>query len=307
MTSLWPWIAFNAAVLAILGLDLGVFNRNVRNVSFKEAAVRSAIWVALALAFGGAIFGVKGHQAGVEFLTGYLIEYSLSVDNIFVFVLIFSVFGTKDEHQHRVLFWGIIGALVMRGAMIALGTALIHQFHWVTYIFGAFLVVTGVRMSTQGDQEIDLESNPVLALVRRMVPLWPHYEGSQFLYRGADDRGVKRTMATPLFVVLILIEAMDLVFAVDSIPAVLSVTRDSFIVYTSNVCAILGLRSLYFLLAGVIHRFRHLRYGLAVVLVFVGAKMFGGYWYEIPALVSLVIICVILGSSAVLSLTVPSE
>jgi|SRR5580704_15103511 tellurite resistance protein TerC len=302
MRALWPWIAFNAVVLAILAVDLGLFNRNAHRVTPKEASLWSAVWVAMALAFGGVIFVVLGAHAGTEFFTGYLIEYSLSVDNIFVFVLMFSVFGTKEEHQHRVLFWGIIGALVMRGAMIGAGVALITRFHWVMYIFGAFLMITGVRMAIRGEENASPETNPVLIFIRRLVPVWPHYEGEQFFHRGKDDRGIVRTMATPLFVVLLLIEVMDLVFAVDSIPAVFSVTQDPFIVYTSNVCAILGLRSLYFLLADMIHRVRYLRYGLAVVLVFIGAKMLASWWYDFPTLASLVAISLILGSSVVVSL-----
>jgi tellurite resistance protein TerC len=302
MRAIWPWVAFNAAVLVVLAIDLGLFNRKAHRITSKEAALWSAVWVTLALAFGGGIFVVQGAHAGTEFFTGYLIEYSLSVDNIFVFVLIFSVFGTKDEQQHRVLFWGIIGALVMRGAMIGAGVALINRFHWVIYVFGAFLVITGVRMAIQGEKEADPKNNPVLIFIQRMIPVWPHYDGERFFHRGSDARGVVRTMATPLFVVLLLIEVMDLIFAVDSIPAVFSVTRDPFIVYTSNVCAILGLRSLYFLLADMIHRIRYLKYGLAVVLAFVGVKMLSSRWYDLPVLASLTAIFSILGCSVIASL-----
>jgi tellurite resistance protein TerC len=247
----------------------------------------------------------RGHQAGTEFLTGYVIEYSLSVDNIFVFVLIFSAFGTKEEHQYRVLFWGIIGALLMRGILIAVGATLIATFHWITYLFGAFLVLTGARMAMHPPHSIDPDANPVLRLVRRLIPISTQESGQRFFLRAPDSQGVVRRMATPLFVVLILIETMDLVFAVDSIPAVFSVTRDAFIVYTSNVCAILGLRSLYFLLAAVIQRFHLLHYGLALVLAFVGAKMLASGTYEISTIVSLTVISLILAGSIILSLAFP--
>lgn len=307
MTGIWPWVAFNAVVLAILAIDLGVFNKTAHAVSVKEAGIWSAVWVTVALAFAAGIFHWKGSQSGTEFLTGYLIEYSLSIDNIFVIVLIFSYFSVRDEFQHRVLFWGILGALVMRGLMIGAGTVLINRFHWITYVFGAFLVITGVRMAFQGEEEIDPESNPVIKLVRKLIPVSPHFEGQKFFTRAKDDRGVVRRMATPLFVVLVLIETMDLVFAVDSIPAVFAVTRDPFIVYTSNVSAILGLRSLYFLLAGVIHKFHYLKFGLAIVLAFVGVKMLAAVKYQIPTLVSLSVIFVVLGGAVAASLMFPKH
>lgn len=307
MTSLWPWVAFNAAVLVILTVDLGLFHRSEHPVSVREAGAWTAVWVTLALAFAAGIFLVQGAQTGTEFLSGYLIEYSLSVDNIFVFVLIFSHFGTKREYQHRVLFWGIIGALLMRGAMIAVGAALIQRFEWVTYLFGAVLVVAGVRMWVAGEQgEVDAETNPVLRLIRRVVPVSTRSHGKRFFTRETDTRGRLRTVATPLFVTLVLIEVMDLVFAVDSIPAVFAVTRTPFIVYTSNVCAILGLRSLYFLLAGAIHRLQYLHYGLAVILAFVGAKMLLAERYVLSTSLSLVIICFILAVTVLWSLSVAS-
>lgn len=304
MTGIWPWIAFNAAVLAILAVDLGLFNRRAHAVSVREAATWSAVWVTLALAFAASIFYFRGHRVGIEFVTGYLIEYSLSVDNIFVMVLIFSYFGIRDEYQHRVLFWGIIGALVMRGAMIGLGAALIDRFQWITYVFGAFLVITGVRMAIKGDQEMDPGANPVLKLVRRVVPVCSEYDGQKFFIHSSIASEPKRWMATPLFVVLVVIETMDLVFAVDSIPAVFAVTREPFIVYTSNVAAILGLRSLYFLLSGVVQKFRYLSYGLAVVLSFVGVKMLIAAWYHIPTLASLAVIFLVLATAAVASVIV---
>ncbi len=310
--NLWPWVAFNAAVLAILAVDLGLFNRKAHDVSVREAAAWSAVWVTLALAFAAGVFYVRGHRVGLEFITGYLIEYSLSIDNIFVMVLIFSYFGVRDEFQHRILFWGIIGALVMRGLMIGLGAALIDRFHWITYVFGAFLVITGVRMAFQGDKEIDPGANPVLRLMRRVIPVCAEYDGQKFFVDARDrgqDRaqgasGRKQWMATPLFVVLVVIETMDLVFAVDSIPAVFGVTREPFIVYSSNVAAILGLRSLYFLLSGAVQKFRYLSYGLAVVLSFVGIKMLIAAWYHIPTLVSLAVIFVVLALAAMVSVIV---
>lgn len=302
--TIWPWIAFNAVVLAILAVDLGLFNRKAHVVSVREAATWSAVWITLALVFAASIFYFRGRHIALEFVTGYLIEYSLSVDNIFVMVLIFSYFGIRDELQHRVLFWGIIGALVMRGLMISAGAALIDRFHWVTYVFGAFLVITGVRMAMQGDKEIDPGTNPVLKLVRRVIPIQSQYAGPRFFVVAPGPDGKKRWLATPLFVVLVVIEAMDLVFAVDSIPAVFAVTREPFIVYTSNVAAILGLRSLYFLLSGVVQKFRYLSYGLAVVLAFVGIKMLIAGWYNIPTLASLGFIFLALAMAALASVIV---
>lgn len=302
--NLWPWIAFNAAVLAILAVDLGLFNRKAHAVSVREAATWSIVWITLALAFAASIFYFRGHRVGIEFITGYLIEYSLSIDNIFVMVLIFSYFGIRDEYQHRVLFWGILGALVMRGLMIGLGAALIDRFQWITYVFGAFLVITGVRMAFKGEQEIDPGANPVLRLLRRVVPVCGEYDGQKFFIHTSVASEPKHWMATPLFVVLVVIETMDLVFAVDSIPAVFAVTREPFIVYSSNVAAILGLRSLYFLLSGVVHKFRYLSYGLAVVLSFVGVKMLVARWYHIPTLTSLGVIFLALATAGVASVIV---
>ena len=295
-----PWVAFNAAVLVALAIDLGLGSSN-KKLSVREAGVRSAVWVTLALLFAGGIFLVEGHVAGVQFITGYLVEYSLSVDNIFVMVLIFSYFDIREDYQHRVLFWGILGALVMRGIMIAAGAALFSRFEWITYVFGVFLVITGLRMGFGGDKQVNPGSNPVLRIVRKLIPVCDSYDGQNFFTRATDANGVQRTMATPLFVVLILIETMDLVFAVDSIPAVFAVTRDPFLVYTSNVAAILGLRSLYFLLAGAVGRLRYLTVGLAFILVFVGAKMLAAGWLEIPTLASLGVIVAILGIAGIAS------
>jgi len=299
-------IAFNLGVLAVLAVDLGIFNKKAHKISVKEAAVWSSVWIALSLGFAAAINMLAGREKALEFVTGYLIEYSLSIDNIFVIVLIFSYFRIAEKHQHRVLFWGIIGALLMRGSMIAAGAFLIGRFHWILYVFGAFLIFTGIRMAMQDETDIEPESNPVLRLVRRLVPVTQDFRDQRFFVKEPLHRGEQaRFLATPLFVVLILVETTDLIFAVDSIPAIFAVTRDPLIVYTSNVCAILGLRSLYFLLAGVIHKFQFLKLGLAVVLTFVGAKMLLASVYEIPILVSLLIIAIILGISIAASLFFP--
>ena len=287
--SLALWIGFNLFVLGMLALDLGVFHRKAHVVSFKEASVWSAVWIALALLFNAAVWHFFGPQNGVEFLTGYLIEKSLSVDNIFVFALIFSYFSVPQEYQHRVLFWGILGALVMRGAMIAVGAQLLQHFSWVIYLFGGFLILTGIKMAFTPDKGLEPEKNPVVRLVRRLFPVSDRYHGQAFFVR---EKGV--LTATPLFLVLALVEATDLIFAVDSIPAIFAVTRDPFIVYTSNVFAILGLRSLYFLLAGVMAKFEYLKLGLAAILVFVGTKMAIVDLYKIPSPVSLGVVAGIL-------------
>src|SRR4051812_32228806 len=287
----------------MLAIDLGVFHRSTHEVSVKEAAIWSAVWVALALGFNYGLYRFLGEQAGLEFLAGYLIEKALSVDNIFVFVLIFSYFQVPPKYQHRVLFWGILGALVMRGIMIGLGAYLIHRFDWILYIFGAFLVWTGYRMATQDERAIEPEANPVIRLVRRLVRVTGTYHGSSFFIREpAGPGGGRKWLATPLFVVLVLVEATDLIFAVDSIPAVFAVTRDPFLVYSSNVFAILGLRALYFLLSGVIGKFRYLKIGLSVVLVFVGAKMLLADVYKVPTALSLGVIAVVIGASILTSL-----
>jgi tellurite resistance protein TerC len=307
LSYLWAWIGFNVVVLVLLAVDLGVIHRKAREVSLREAATWSGIWVALSLSFAAGVYAVIGSTAGLEFLTGYLIEYALSVDNIFVFVLIFSYFRIPHEYQHRVLFWGILGALVFRGTMIAAGAALIARFSWVLYVFGAFLVFTGWRMARQRkDQTYDPEANPVLRLVQRVFPVTPHYHGKRFFVREMRD-GRLRAVATPLFVVLILVETTDIIFATDSIPAIFAVTRDPFIVYTSNVCAVLGLRALYFLVAGVIHRFHYLQVGLSFVLIFIGAKMLLEGLIHIPVAVSLGVVATLLALSVAASLRWPEE
>lgn len=297
------WAGFLVFVLAMLALDLGVFNRKAHTISVAEAGRWTIVWVSLAMLFAVGLYFIAGHNHAIDFLTGYVIEYSLSVDNIFVFVLIFSAFGVAPQYQHRVLFWGILGALVMRGAMILVGAALIAQFHWILYLFGAFLVFAGIRMVVSGDDGvIDVEHQPVLKFLRRFLPVTKEYHGARFFVR---ENGVR--MVTPLFMVLVLIEVTDLVFAVDSIPAIFAITQDSFIVFTSNIFAILGLRSLYFLLAGVIHRFVYLRFGLAAVLTFVGIKMLIMDLYHIPTLLSLAVIVVVLGVTIAASLLRPPK
>jgi tellurite resistance protein TerC len=299
---MWIWVVFNLGVLGMLALDLGVFHRKAHEVSLREATIWSVVWVSLALLFNLFVYFWRGEQAGLEFLTGYLIEKSLSVDNIFVFALLFSYFAVPAKYQHRVLFWGILGALLMRGILIAVGAQLIAEFHWIIYLFGAFLVITGIKMALLGDQKLEPERNPVVRLVRRLIPITSEYRGQQFLVREADASGRLRWFATPLFLVLVMVETTDLVFAVDSIPAIFAVTLDPFIVYTSNVFAILGLRSLYFLLAGVMDRFVYLKPGLAAVLVFVGAKMLLVDVYKVPIGISLAVIGGILAIAIGLSL-----
>jgi tellurite resistance protein TerC len=301
----WLWIGFNVFVLAMLAVDLLVFHKEAHEVSTREAAGWSVLWVALALLFGWGVYAFMGPQAGMEYFAGYAIEKALSVDNIFVFVLIFGFFRVPARYQHRVLFWGVLGALVMRGAMIAAGAYLIQQFHWIIYVFGAFLVFTGIKMAMQSEHDIHPESNPVIRLVRRIWPVTSEYHGQRFFVH-EEVAGVRRRVATPLFVVLVLVETTDLIFAVDSIPAIFAVTKDPFIVYSSNVFAILGLRALYFLLADVIHRFHYLKFGLSVVLVFVGAKMLAADVYPIPIAVSLAVIVAVLAASTAASLLWPA-
>jgi tellurite resistance protein TerC len=305
MNQLWLWVVFNVFVLGMLALDLGVFNRKAHTITLREATLWTAAWIGLALVFNFGIYRFMGPSQGLEFLTGYLIEKALSVDNIFVFVLIFSYFRVPTQYQHRILFWGIFGALIMRGVMIATGALLIERFHWVIYVFGAFLVFTGLRMAMQDEHSIEPEANPVLKLVRKMMPVSPGYDGQRFFTRQLVG-GRTRRAATPLFIVLVLVETTDLIFAVDSIPAIFAVTTDPFLVYTSNVFAILGLRSMYFMLGGIIDRFQYLKLGLSVVLVFVGLKMLITYFdYHIPIGVSLGVVAGVLATSVAASLVLP--
>jgi tellurite resistance protein TerC len=300
--SIWLWVGFNAAVLVMLALDLGVFHRKAHAVSLREASAWTAVWVSLALLFNAGIWYFAGRQPALEFLTGYLVEKSLAVDNIFVIALIFSYFAVPAAYQHRVLFWGILGALVMRGAFIAAGAYVLHQWHWVIYVFGGILLLTGVKMALRKDEAIDPEHNPVVRLARRWLPLTQRYDGQRFW---TVENG--RRVATPLFLVLLLVEFTDLVFAIDSIPAIFAITSDPFIVYTSNVMAILGLRSMYFLLAGVVHKFVYLKFGLSLVLVFVGAKMMLIDVFKVPTTVSLAVIATVIGGSIALSLLRPPK
>jgi tellurite resistance protein TerC len=296
------WIGFTAFVLAMLALDLGVFHRKEHVVRPREALVWTLVWIGLALAFNAGVYFWFGSERGLEFLTGYLIEKALSVDNLFVFLVLFSYFAVPAQLQHRVLFWGILGALVMRAGFILAGAALIQRFHWVIYVFGAFLVLTGFKLLTRREGEVHPERNPVLRFFRRIVPAVSDYRGPRFAVKEAG-----RWYATPLLMVLVAVEATDIVFAVDSIPAIFGITTDPFIVYTSNIFAILGLRALYFLLAGMLGRFRYLDVGLGLVLAFVGAKMLLSGVYKVPIVASLVVVAALLGGSILLSLLRPPD
>ena len=303
MTMTWMWILFNVFVLGMLALDLGVFHRESHEVSVKESVSWTVVWIVLALAFAGLVYVWRGQTPALEFLTGYVIEKALSVDNIFIFVLIFQFFRVPRAYQHRVLFWGVLGALLMRAALIAVGSVLIARFHWLIYVFGAFLVYTGIKMAVTKHEDIHPNDNPVVRLVRRVVPVSDQYHGQDFLVR-RDGRWI----ATPLLLVLVMAETSDLIFAFDSIPAIFAVTTDAFIVYTSNVFAIMGLRALYFLLAGVIDQFRYLKFGLSVVLTFVGAKMLAGaVGLHLPIPLSLAIILGVVLLSVLLSVLIPEE
>jgi TerC family integral membrane protein len=304
----WVWVIFNLFVLAMLALDLGVFHRRSHRIGIKEALVWSGVWIALALLFNLGIYYWRGPDAALEFLAGYLIEKALSVDNIFVFLLIFSYFRTPARHQHRVLFWGVLGAFIMRAIFIFAGVSLIERFHWVIYIFGALLILTGARMATGKDKEIRPEKNPALKLFRRLMPVTDDYQEGKFFIKQAGQEGRRgRYFATPLFIVLLMIETTDVIFAVDSIPAILAITLDPFIVYTSNVFAILGLRALYFALVGVMGLFHYLHYGLSAILIFVGAKMLLTDFYEIPVVVALGVVAGILIISVIASMVSPRK
>lgn len=295
--SIYAWIGFNVFVLAMLLVDLGVFHKNTHEVKIKEALWLSAFWISLALLFNAGIYYFMGHDLAVKFLTGYVIEKSLSVDNLFVFLLIFNYFKVPGVYQHKILFWGILGALVMRAIFIAAGVTLLNQFHWIIYVFGAFLVFTGVKLIADKDKEIHPENNPVLKLFKKVMPCTVDFEGDHFFVKKLD-----RWLATPMFVVLLVVETTDVIFAVDSIPAILAITSDPFIVYTSNVFAILGLRALYFALASFMRLFYYLNYGLSAILVFVGVKMLISNFYHVPPLAALGTIASILTISVVASI-----
>jgi tellurite resistance protein TerC len=301
--SFWAWAGFAVFILIMLTIDLGLFNRKAKVTTYKNAAIWSVVWISLALLFGVGVFYKLGSEKGWLFLTGYIVELSLSVDNLFVFLMIFSYFKVPEKYQHRVLFWGVLGALVMRATMILVGVGLINRFHWILYVFGAFLIYTGIKMFTQKENELEPEDNPMVKLVTRFVPIARHYEGEKFFTR-IDGR----LSGTLLLLVLVLVEFTDLVFAVDSIPAILGITTDPFIVYTSNVFAILGLRTFYFLLAGVVERLHYLKVGLAAVLIFIGIKMIIEILHiKISPPISLSIIGTILGLSVIASIIWPQR
>ena len=299
----WLWVGFNGFVLMMLAIDLGVFHRKAHVVSFKESMTWTVVWISLAMVFNVWVWNHFGPQKGLEFFTGYVIEKSLSVDNVFVFALLFSYFRVPQLFQHKVLFWGVLGALVMRAAMIVLGAALITKFSWIIYLFGAFLIITGIKMVVKKEEEIHPENNPVVRWFKKFMQVTPDFRGDKFFVR---ENGI--LLATPLFVVLLLVEISDVIFAVDSIPAIFAVTKDPFIVYTSNVFAIMGLRSLYFALAGVMDKFHYLKIGLGFVLTFVGVKMLLAHTpWKIDTLLSLGVIVGILAASVIASLLKPKK
>jgi tellurite resistance protein TerC len=300
----WAWAGFFVFIAAMLLLDLGVFQREPHEVKMKEALGWCVAWVTLALAFNGLIWWWRGPEPAQQFLAGYLVELCLSVDNVFVFILIFAYFKVAPRYQHRVLFWGIIGAVAMRAVFILVGVSIIARFHWILYVFGAFLVYTGVKMALPGKEKVDVDPahNPAVRLFRRFMPVSPHMHGGNFF---VTENG--RRSATPLFVVLLIVETTDLVFALDSLPAVLAITRDGFIALTSNIFAILGLRSLYFALNGVMQLFRYLKFGLALILGFIGLKMLVEPWLDVTIGVSLGVIAGVLAASILASLLIPEK
>lgn len=296
------WIIFIALILGVMTLDLGLINRQARVIQLREAFLWSLVWVSLALGFCGLVFYWKGSVKALEFLTGYVVEESLSVDNLFVFILLFAYFRVPRQYEHKILFWGIMGVLITRGIFITSGVALIERFHWILYLFGVVLVVTAFKLAFEKDKEVDPGKNVVLKLFRKMMPVTSDYEGGQFFVK---QQG--KLMATPLIVVLLVIESTDIVFAVDSVPAVLGITHDPFIVYTSNIFAILGLRSLFFLLSGIMGLFHHLHYGLAFILAFIGAKMLISQYVHIPVSLALAVIALTLGLSIAASMIWPKQ
>ncbi|MBW8325648.1 MAG: TerC family protein [Prolixibacteraceae bacterium] len=302
IVDIYVWIGFIAFVLLLLAIDLGVFHRKSHEVKIKEALIWSAVWISLAFIFNYGIYIFMGKEKALEFLTGYLIEKSLSVDNLFVFIMLFTFFKVEPRYQHKVLFWGILGALIMRAIFIFAGVALISRFHWIIYIFGAFLVFTGIKMLFHKDEEVAPDKNPLVRLFKKFFPVSEKMHGGNFFVKINS-----KTVATPLFIVLLVVEFTDLIFAVDSIPAILAISTDSFIIFTSNVFAILGLRALYFALAGITQYFHYLKYGLSAILVFVGVKMVIVGFYKIPIVYSLLTILGILIVSIVLSVIFPQK
>ena len=295
------WILFNVFVITMLVLDLGVFNRRAHSITFREALGWSGMWMGLASAFAVLVYFWHGRAASLEFATGYLIELSLSIDNLFVFLVIFRYFRVPNKLQHRVLFWGILGALITRGAFILAGVSLIQRFHWLVYLFGVLLVYSGIKLMRQGDEEIDPEKNPLLKLFRKWIPVTDDYVGEKFWVRRPG------LYATPLVVVLLVVETTDILFAVDSIPAVLAITLNAFIVYTSNVFAILGLRSMYFAVAGMMDLFEYLHYGLSIVLILIGAKMLASHYYTVPTVIALGAVAGVLVISVLASVIFPKK
>lgn len=291
------WIFFNLFLVGMLALDLGLFHRKAKVIAPREALIWSGIWFSISMAFGAIVFAWHGSQAGTEFLTGYMIEWSLSIDNVFVFALIFGFFKVPAAYQYRVLFWGVVSALVMRGVLIATGAALLASFHWIIFIFGGFLIISGIRIATHDESKADPTRNPIVRIFKRFVPSTDEYDGQKFFTRKNG-----KLLATPLLTVLVAVEATDLIFAVDSIPAIFAVTDEPFIVFTANALALLGLRSLYFALSGIMHKFVYLKYGLAVILVFVGVKMLMKDIYHMPAVLSLGVVLAVLVGAAVASL-----
>ena len=294
--NLWSWVAFGTVVTTALVLDLTVFHRRAQTLSLREALVWSVAWVSLAVLFGAAVYAQRGPEKALEFAAGYIIEWSLSVDNLFVFLMIFGYFAVPSAYQHRVLFWGVMGAVIMRALFIAAGAALLAWFHWMIYPFGAFLIFTGFKLLLPGEREVDPDRNPLLRLFRRVMPVTAEYHGQRFFVRQAG-----RLMATPLMLVLIVVETTDVIFAVDSVPAIFAITADPLIVYTSNIFAILGLRALFFVLAGIMGLFRYLKVGLSLVLVLVGIKMLASEVYKFPIGVSLAVVAALLAGSVLAS------
>lgn len=298
----WAWVGFFVLITLMLALDLGVFQRNAHEVKMREALIWCGVWATLAVSFGGLVWWTEGAELGQQYLAAYLVELCLSVDNVFVFIVVFSFFGVEPRYQHRVLFWGIIGAVVMRAAFILIGVGIISRFHWILYIFGAFLIYTGIKLALPGkDEEVDPSHNIAVRFFRRHFPVSDRFHGSHFFVR---ENG--RWVATLLFIVLIVIETTDVVFALDSLPAVLAITKNSFVALTSNIFAILGLRSLYFALNGIMKLFRFLKIGLAVILCFIGVKMLGEHWFHITTGTSLAVIGCVLATSILMSLLIPA-
>jgi tellurite resistance protein TerC len=302
---LYFWILFNIFVLGMLALDLRVFNRRGHVIRFREALRWSAMYVGLAAAFAVGLYFWLGHQAALEFVTGYVLEVSLSVDNLFVFLVIFNYFAVPEDQQHRVLFWGVVGALIMRGIFIGTGVGLLSRVHWVLYIFGGLLIISGIRFLVLGEHKVDPRKNPVVRALRRLIPVTSDYQGGKFFVRKPQQNS--RLYATPLLLVLVVIETTDIVFSVDSIPAILAITLNAFIVYTSNVLAILGLRSMYFAVSGLMKVFRFLHYGLALVLILVGLKMLVADYFRVPTAATLGVVAGVLLISILASVAFPSN